>query len=609
MKKSLYMFLCFLIFMLNFQDVHASSTELIKHPALDGTWDSTGYNPDLEDNWVGYSGSYGKQRTYIQYDLSDISEGFTEAKLHLQVTEYQDLNPTDGAVPFIKVVGSSKNLKSGGFYEPNPGDPVLNPTDMSIMKGQEKVIDVTAFVQNRMELDKIVTFTLIGDEVVPNVQASIGGKTSPDVSKRPKLVIKTGVVTEITAVTNPTAIAGLTNGTAKSATALGLPSQVEVTLSDNTKKIVDVIWDVASTTYDPMKKTSQTFTVIGTLSNLPANVKNKNNKTASISVTVDAEVPKTKDIISVATLPAKTGLVNGTEKTEAALALPMEVDVTLDDNSTTNVDIIWDIASATYDPAKKTKQTFTVEGILTPLPANVTNTTDKKASISVTVDAEVPKTKDIISVATLPAKTGLVNGTDKTVAALGLPVEVDVTLDDNSTSNVDINWDLASTTYDPTKKTKQTFTVEGTLTPLPANVTNTTDKKASISVTVDAEVPKTKDIISVATLPAKTGLANGTEKTEAALALPMEVDVTLDDNSTTNVDIIWDLASAAYDPAKKTKQTFTVEGTLTPLPANVTNTTDKKASISVTVDAEVPKTKDIISVATLPAKTGLANGT
>ncbi|WP_429844386.1 Ig-like domain-containing protein, partial [Brevibacillus sp. FIR094] len=393
MKKSLYVFLCFLFFVLNFQDVHASatsSTELIKHPSLDGTWDSSGYYPDLEDNWVGYSGSFGKQRTYIQYDLSDISEGFTEAKLHFYVTEFQDLNPADGAVPFIKVIGSSKNLKNGGFYEPNPGDPALNPTDMGIMKGQEKVIDVTAFVQSRMGLDKIVTFTLIGDEVVPNVQASIGGKASPDVSKRPKLVLKKGVATEIIAVTNPTAITGLTNGTEKSASGLGLPSQVEVTLSDNTKKIVDVIWDVASTTYDPLKKTSQIFTVTGTLSNLPANVKNTNNKTASISVTVDAEVPKKKDIISVATLPAKTGLANGTEKTVAALGLPVEVDVTLDDNSLINTDIIWDLASVTYDPTKKTKQTFTVEGTLTPLPANVTNTTDKKASISVTVDAEVP---------------------------------------------------------------------------------------------------------------------------------------------------------------------------------------------------------------------------
>ncbi|WP_429845635.1 hypothetical protein, partial [Brevibacillus sp. FIR094] len=70
----------------------------------------------------------------------------------------------------------------------------------------------------------------------------------------------------------------------------------------------------------------------------------------------------------------------------------------------------------------------------------------------VTVDAEVPKKKDIISVATLPAKTGLVNGTEKRVAALGLPVEVDVTLDDNSMINADIIWDLASVTYDPTKK-------------------------------------------------------------------------------------------------------------------------------------------------------------
>ncbi|MGC5329001.1 Ig-like domain-containing protein, partial [Brevibacillus sp. SYSU BS000544] len=393
----------------------------------------------------------------------------------------------------------------------------------------------------------------------------------------------------------------LANGTTKTVAALGVPAQVEVTLDDSSKINVDVSWDVASTTYNPATKTAQTFTVTGTLTNLPSNVTNTTNKTASISVTVDAEAATTKDITAVASLPAITGLANGTSKTAAALGLPTEVEVTLNDSSKINVDISWGVASTTYDPTKKTVQTFTVEGTLTPLPSNVTNTTGKTASISVTVDAEAATTKDITAVASLPAITGLANGTSKTAAALGLPTEVEVTLNDSSKISVDISWDVASTTYDPTKKTAQTFTVEGTLTPLPSNVTNTTGKTASISVTVDAEAATTKDITAVASLPAITGLANGTSKTAAALGLPTEVEVTLNDSSKISVDISWDVASTTYDPTKKTAQTFTVEGTLTPLPSNVTNTTGKTASISVTVDAEAVTTKDITAVASLPA--------
>ncbi|MGC5329002.1 Ig-like domain-containing protein, partial [Brevibacillus sp. SYSU BS000544] len=339
----------------------------------------------------------------------------------------------------------------------------------------------------------------------------------------------------------------------------------------------------------------------------PSNVTNTTNKTASISVTVDAEVVATKDITAVASLPAKTGLANGTTKTVAALGLPAEVEVTLDDSSKINVDVNWDVASTTYNPATKTAQTFTIAGTLTNLPSNVTNTTNKTASISVTVDAEVVATKDITAVASLPAITGLANGTTKTVAALGVPAQVEVTLDDSSKINVDVNWDVASTTYNPATKTAQTFTVTGTLTNLPSNVTNTTNKTASISVTVDAE--PAKDILSVKNPTAITGLANGTTKTVAALGLPAEVEVTLNDSSKINVDVNWDVASTTYNPATKTAQTFTIAGTLTNLPSNVTNTTNKTASISVTVDAEVVATKDITAVASLPAITGLANGT
>ncbi|PYE62512.1 Ig-like protein group 4, partial [Aneurinibacillus soli] len=412
--------------------------------------------------------------------------------------------------------------------------------------------------------------------------------------------INAPAVKNITAVSPPAAKTGIANGTAKIVSALGLPAQVGVTLSDSSTTNVDVVWDVAGSSYDPSQKTSQTFTVTGTLTNLPSNITNSTNKTASISVTVDAE--PTKNITAVSTPPAKTGIANGTDKTVSALGLPAQVGVTLSDNSTANVDVIWDVGGSSYDPSQKTSQTFTVSGTLTNLPSNITNSTNKTTSISVTVDAE--PTKDITAVSTPTAKTGIANGTDKTATALGLPAQVGVTLSDSSTTNIDVIWDVASSSYDPSQKTSQTFTVTGTLTNLPNTITNSANKTASISVTVDAE--PTKDITAVSTPTARTGVANGSAKTVAALGLPAQVGVTLSDSSTTNVDVIWDVASSSYDPSQKTPQTFTVTGTLTNLPNTITNSANKTASISVTVDAE--PTKDITAVSTPTARTGIANG-
>jgi hypothetical protein len=87
-------------------------------------------------------------------------------------------------------------------------------------------------------------------------------------------------------ITEPAAIQGLANGTAKTAAALGLPSTVEM-VTDAGSKNADVTWNVDAASYDPALKTEQTFTVNGTVT-LPAGVANPNNiaLTTSISVTV-----------------------------------------------------------------------------------------------------------------------------------------------------------------------------------------------------------------------------------------------------------------------------------------------------------------------------------
>ncbi|MBR0599929.1 S-layer homology domain-containing protein, partial [Sinanaerobacter chloroacetimidivorans] len=85
----------------------------------------------------------------------------------------------------------------------------------------------------------------------------------------------------------PTAITGLTNGTAKTAAALGLPSTVTL-VTDNGNVGANVTWDVDSCAYIRSLTEAQTFTVNGTVI-LPAGVVNTNgvNLTSSINVTVN----------------------------------------------------------------------------------------------------------------------------------------------------------------------------------------------------------------------------------------------------------------------------------------------------------------------------------
>ncbi|WP_314584846.1 carbohydrate-binding protein [Paenibacillus terrigena] len=82
----------------------------------------------------------------------------------------------------------------------------------------------------------------------------------------------------------PAAITGVANGTAKTATALGLPATVAlVTSSGNVN--ANVAWNVDASSYEPSKSTEQTFTVSGTIT-LPTGVVNPNNVDLKTSIQV-----------------------------------------------------------------------------------------------------------------------------------------------------------------------------------------------------------------------------------------------------------------------------------------------------------------------------------
>ncbi|MBR2831148.1 leucine-rich repeat domain-containing protein [Candidatus Saccharibacteria bacterium] len=92
------------------------------------------------------------------------------------------------------------------------------------------------------------------------------------------------------------AITDVANGTAKTATDLGLPETVAVLLENDIVASAQVAWSVDDSNYDPAKTEAQTFTVKGNVI-LPDYITNDNNLPLSvnISVSVLAATPEPSD--------------------------------------------------------------------------------------------------------------------------------------------------------------------------------------------------------------------------------------------------------------------------------------------------------------------------
>ncbi|MGB8451796.1 MAG: S-layer homology domain-containing protein [Anaerocolumna sp.] len=188
-----------------------------------------------------------------------------------------------------------------------------------------------------------------------------------------------------------------------------------------------------------------------------------------------------------------------------------------------------------------------------------------------TVDTfEIIHTKELTGVMAPEDITGVANGTEKTVQALGLPETVTLTTDEGN-FQADVQWDVASSTYDTAVKEEQTFTVKGTVI-LPDGVGNPDNISldVTINVTVNKAAEDVKTLLSIKAPSAVTGIKNGTAKTADALKLPKTV-ILVTDKGDEAAQVTWDVVSSSYITSDKKAQTFTVTGEVT-LPEDVVNT-------------------------------------
>ncbi|WP_314584853.1 LamG-like jellyroll fold domain-containing protein [Paenibacillus terrigena] len=375
-------------------------------------------------------------------------------------------------------------------------------------------------------------------------------------------------------------------GSAKTAATLGLPEKVAL-VTDLGNVDASVTWDVNAASYDPTLTTEQTFTVTGEVT-LPIGVINPNNVplTTSINVTV-----KPAELVAHWKFDEGSGTTAG------------------DSSGNGNTGTL--VNNPTWTDSGKIGGALAFSGgSRAEFNASATLNQTGNESVSLWFKTSQPKTLTSIfrhsnrftalQVAGEQARVAYWPNASSSYKALYFPW----TYNDN-------NWHHYVAAYDRAHGLK--IYVDGNvvasdatnLGPLPT-VTNKIVLGANESggeaynglladvrvfngaltqaeVTLLMKAGQGLTLKSITASAALTGVVNGTAKTSAALGLPATVEL-VTDNGNVNANVVWDVEAASYDPAEKSEQTFTVNGTVT-LPEGVDNPKNVAltASIQVTV--------------------------
>ncbi len=345
---------------------------------------------------------------------------------------------------------------------------------------------------------------------------------------------------------------------------VNFPTSVQVTLDDSSVRSLEVIWDGGTPTYDG--GATGTYVFEGAIQ-LVTGIINSASHTATINVIVfDTE----KVIASVEEVDDIT-VFYGTEL--ADVGLPAHLLATTEDSYEVSLSVNWD--SGTPEFNSEVPDTYVFTGTLALIPG-FTNPNDIVATVNVIVVL-----KEVVAVAELP---DVIVPYGTALEDLNLPVIVEVTLSDNSTAGLEINWDGGTPIYNGTTVGEYVF--EGALT-LIEGVANTSNLKAELTVYV-----VNKEVVAVAELEDIT-VEFGTELGE--IALPTTVEVTLEDDSVVELSLEWNPGTPAYNG--NVAGTYPLIGTLQ-LIDGVANTAGYTASVNVIVEEEVVDL-EVVSVASI----------
>lgn len=275
-------------------------------------------------------------------------------------------------------------------------------------------------------------------------------------------------------------------------------------------------------------------------------------------LTVACVVTVKANITAVASVAGIT-VVYGTNAEKMAAGLPATVEVTVSGGTTAELPVVW--STSGYNAAVAGSCLLT--GALTlPSDGNVTNTSDLKANVTVTVKCDITGV-DAIQDYSVPLGTELSN----------LPAKVYVTVSGGGRRELAVVWGTES--YD--KERAGTYILDGDLT-LEPDLLNMGALKASLTVTVLAEDTVVREVTGVANIAARQ-VSYGT--VAGNLGLPTKVTVTLDDSSEAELEVVWN--TLEYN--ENTVGTYTLTGRLVEVDG-IINPNSLTAEIKITVQAQ-----------------------
>ncbi len=221
-------------------------------------------------------------------------------------------------------------------------------------------------------------------------------------------------------------------------------------------------------------------------------------------------------------------------------------------------------------------------GIGTAVITAVTEDGNKTAQCSVNVIAIITKVNYITDI-------NVANSTD--LAKVGLPANVEVTLNGSVTKTLAVTWDNGTPVYN--KSMKGTYVFSGKFT-LPFNVTNPYDSTAFVNVNIADPAVTTVEAVPV------INVANGTTLDTLKAALPASLKINVNNGTSPTVNVTWDTTN--YIGNASDAAVCTLYGTLT-LPAGVINPGNVKASVNVNVAKPTITAADAIADITVETGT------
>ena len=467
-------------------------------------------------------------------------------------------NTAGTAIPVAGDIGDTYSLGSAAFNHSNGWTNIIYASMSDGVKSPGVVYNVKVQILS-YPAGGLSTLPL---SLMPFNEPYNDDVTYNDVAFTDGTVTITAPATTVTSVTAITPI-NVLNGTDK--TAIGLPTTVGITLSDSTIATASVTWDEGTPTYNGNTEGNYVFS--GALSSLPTGATNPSDLKATVTVTVGASVDtytrfkvgdvsgNVGDIITVPiyidTLPdglSSQGILGfgikltydpnvlkivGTNTAGAAIPVAGDIGDTYSlgsatfnhSNGWTNI-IYASMSDGVISPGVVYNVNFEIlscpsGGVstlpLSLMPFNEPYNDDATYNDVAFTEGTVTIVAPIITVSSADTIAGIsvVNGTDLT--SVGLPTTAKITLSDGTTPTVAVAWDGGTPTYNGSVAADYTFS--GTLT-LPAGVTNPSNVKASVIVTVgsassnypftitNCSIDRTSGIKALATITPVQGASN-----------------------------------------------------------------------------------------------------